>query len=62
MGEESPNRVSAPTEAVFLRYASEVADAAKQICEALRAAGVEVWFDQSVAVGTGAAPQVSQVY
>jgi hypothetical protein len=33
--------------AVFLSYASEDADAAGRICEALRAAGIEVWFDRS---------------
>jgi tetratricopeptide (TPR) repeat protein len=33
--------------AVFLSYASQDADAALRLCEALRAAGVEVWFDQS---------------
>jgi len=33
--------------AVFLSYASQDAEAAKKICEALRSAGVEVWFDQS---------------
>ena len=38
---------SRPTGAVFLSYASEDADAAARICEALRAAGVEVWFDRS---------------
>ncbi|MDB6127240.1 MAG: cellulose synthase subunit BcsC, partial [Verrucomicrobia bacterium] len=32
---------------VFLSYASQDADAAKRICDALLAAGVEVWFDQS---------------
>ncbi len=37
----------APTGAVFLSYASQDAEAAKRICEALRAAGIEVWFDQS---------------
>ena len=36
-----------PSRAVFLSYASEDADAARLICEALRAAGIEVWFDQS---------------
>ena len=36
-----------PAGAVFLSYASEDADAAARICEALRAAGVEVWFDRS---------------
>jgi hypothetical protein len=33
--------------AVFLSYASQDSEAAKRIAEALRAAGVEVWFDQS---------------
>ena len=33
--------------AVFLSYASEDADAAERIASALRAAGVEVWFDKS---------------
>jgi tetratricopeptide (TPR) repeat protein len=33
--------------AVFLSYASQDAEAAKRICEALRGAGIEVWFDQS---------------
>jgi eukaryotic-like serine/threonine-protein kinase len=33
--------------AVFLSYASQDAEAARRICEALRAAGMEVWFDQS---------------
>ena len=33
--------------AVFLSYASQDADAARRIAEALRPAGVEVWFDQS---------------
>ena len=34
-------------QAVFLSYASEDADAAQRICAALRAAGIEVWVDQS---------------
>ncbi len=33
--------------AVFLSYASQDAEAAKRICEALRAGGIEVWLDQS---------------
>jgi TolB-like protein/Flp pilus assembly protein TadD len=33
--------------AVFLSYASQDAEAAQRICEALRAAGIEVWFDKS---------------
>ena len=44
---ESPTQASTPVAAVFLSYASEDAEAAKRICEALRAAGIEVWFDQS---------------
>ena len=35
------------TPAIFLSYASQDADAARRICDALRAAGLEVWFDQS---------------
>ena len=37
--------------AVFLSYASEDAEAAERIATALRAAGVEVWFDKSVLRG-----------
>jgi TolB-like protein/tetratricopeptide (TPR) repeat protein len=33
--------------AVFLSYASQDAEAAQRLCNALRAAGIEVWFDQS---------------
>jgi adenylate cyclase len=33
--------------AVFLSYASQDAEAAQRICEALRLSGIEVWFDQS---------------
>jgi adenylate cyclase len=33
--------------AVFLSYASQDAQDARRICEALRASGIEVWFDQS---------------
>ena len=43
--------VSAANSAVFLSYASQDADAARRIADALRAAGVEVWFDQSELVG-----------
>ncbi len=38
--------MSDPTKAVFLSYAREDAEAAKRIADALRAFGVEVWFDQ----------------
>ncbi|HTL67200.1 MAG TPA: TIR domain-containing protein [Lacunisphaera sp.] len=39
--------MSAENKAVFLSYASQDAEAAKRICEALRQNGVEAWFDQS---------------
>ncbi len=39
--------MSESKKAVFLSYAKQDASAALRICEALRAAGVEVWFDQS---------------
>ena len=39
--------VTEPSRAVFLSYASQDAEAAQRICEALRAGGIEVWFDQS---------------
>ena len=39
--------MTVPSRAVFLSYASQDAEAAHKICEALRAAGIEVWFDQS---------------
>lgn len=35
------------SKAVFLSYASQDTEVAKRVCEALRAAGLEVWFDQS---------------
>ena len=42
---------SAGRKAVFLFYASQDAEAARRICESLRSAGVEVWFDQNELVG-----------
>jgi TolB-like protein/tetratricopeptide (TPR) repeat protein len=47
MGVESLKRASTSKGAVFLSYASQDAEAARRICEALRSAGVEVWLDQS---------------
>ena len=48
MERESPsNTVTTPAGAVFLSYASQDADAARRICDGLRAAGIEVWLDQS---------------
>jgi TolB-like protein/tetratricopeptide (TPR) repeat protein len=39
--------VTEPSHAVFLSYASQDAQAAEKICAALRAAGIEVFLDQS---------------
>jgi adenylate cyclase len=39
--------VSGETKAVFLSYASEDSEASARIAEALKAAGIEVWFDKS---------------
>lgn len=39
--------MSEPGKAVFLSYTSQDAEAARRLCEGLRAAGIEVWFDQS---------------
>jgi TolB-like protein/Flp pilus assembly protein TadD len=47
MGAERSSQVATAAGAVFLSYASQDADAARRICDALRAAGIEVWFDQS---------------
>jgi TolB-like protein len=47
MGEASPNRtVTTSSGAVFLSYASQDAEPARKICDALRASGIEVWFDR----------------
>src|SRR4051812_50056009 len=42
---------AAENKAVFLSYASQDAPAVERIAEALRASGVEVWFDQNELVG-----------
>ena len=42
-----PHSLNAASRAAFISYASQDAEAAGRICEALRAAGIEVWFDQS---------------
>src|SRR5215469_18717152 len=47
MGAETPNQVATAAQAIFLSYASQDGDAARRICDALRAEGIEVWFDQS---------------
>src|SRR6056297_843098 len=43
----TPSGMSNPSQAVFLSYASQDTDAARRIHDALHAAGIEVWFDQS---------------
>jgi TolB-like protein/Flp pilus assembly protein TadD len=39
--------LSGASQAVFISYASQDAEAGSRICQALREAGVEVWFDRS---------------
>jgi hypothetical protein len=39
--------IEIPVGAVFLSYASQDSKEAELICTALRAAGIEVWFNQS---------------
>ena len=39
--------MGASTKAIFLSYASQDAAAARRICDALHAVGLDVWFDQS---------------
>ena len=41
----------AAPKAVFLSYASQDADAAQRMAQALRAEGIEVWFDESALAG-----------
>ena len=43
--------MSTSTRAVFLSYASQDVEAARRICDALRAVGLDVWFDQSALRG-----------
>jgi TolB-like protein/tetratricopeptide (TPR) repeat protein len=47
MGAASTEQASTLTGAVFLSYASQDAEAAQKICETLRAAGIDVFLDQS---------------
>jgi hypothetical protein len=46
-GQSRWRTLSGTTLAVFISYASQDAKAAQRICAALRAAEIEVWFDQS---------------
>ena len=50
----SDNQPAPASRAVFLSCASQDAEAAKRICDALRSGGVEAWFDQSELVGSDA--------
>jgi hypothetical protein len=43
--------MSPPPAAVFVSYASQDSEAAERLCGALRAGGVEVWFDRSDLAG-----------
>ena len=43
--------MSDPFKAVFLSYASQDVAAGLRLCDALRVAGVEVWFDQNELTG-----------
>ena len=43
--------MSDTTQSIFLSYASQDAEAARRICDALRAQGLDVWYDQSVLRG-----------
>ena len=51
--------VTEPSHAVFLSCASEDQAAAQRICDALRAGGIEVWFDQSALRGVLFIPVIS---
>ena len=51
--------MSEPGKALFLSYASQDSEVAKRIADALRAAGVEVWFDAEGGWSTNAwAPKI----
>jgi TIR domain len=41
------NTQSHSSKAIFLSYASQDAEAARRVANALERAGIEVWFDQS---------------
>lgn len=47
MAEGGDEKAGTSTPAVFISYASQDAEAASRLCQALREAGIEVWFDQS---------------
>jgi hypothetical protein len=43
--------VNEPAKAVLLSYTSQDAPAARRVCDALRVAGIEVWFDENALQG-----------
>src|SRR5579862_6457555 len=47
MAEGGNEKLRGSTPSVFISYASQDAEAAQRICEALRSASIEVWFDKS---------------
>src|SRR5665213_10041 len=47
LADEKSNLMAESTKAIFLSYASQDAEAARRIGDALHQAGLEVWFDQS---------------
>jgi TolB-like protein/Tfp pilus assembly protein PilF len=49
--QEDGEEMTEPSRAVFLSYASEDAEAAERIADALRAARIEVWFDRNALRG-----------
>jgi len=57
---EPPEPAGTRMGVVFLSHASQDAEAAARICGALRAAGIEVWFDHSgVAVSAKSSSRMS---
>ncbi len=56
----SPKPTTTPTGAVFLSYASQDAEVAARICDALRAAGIEVWRWQVGRVRSGSRTNSAQ--
>jgi hypothetical protein len=50
-GGDGEYKASDNTPSVFISYASQDAEAARHICDALRTAGLEVWFDSNLGLG-----------
>jgi len=60
MGDVSPKRASAPTGVVFLSYASQGAEAAQRICEALRATPEWSFGNERLLTGDGCARRCTE--